>query len=97
MGRRAITFDGLVCQHGLGDKALATSGIGYCILQPTFFITNLFFQVGAIKGMSTYFGSSSKLSFMFGRRGVRAEEIERCIYVDAQCGIGVLILKNDVA
>lgn len=51
----------LAKQHGIAEEHLKKSGLGYTILQPTFFADNFInFQGDAIRGQSTIYGASGE-------------------------------------
>jgi uncharacterized protein YbjT (DUF2867 family) len=57
-------------EHGIADEALAQSGVGFTILQPTFFQDNFVnYQGAAIRGGGKFYGSSGdgKSSYVSAR------------------------------
>lgn len=59
MGADAPFIGGGPNPHGIADKVLMESGLHWCIVRPTFFMSNFFMQAESIKTMGKFFGASA--------------------------------------
>jgi uncharacterized protein YbjT (DUF2867 family) len=58
MGADYPSMGGMPNPHGLADNVVKESGLEWCIVRPTFFMSNIFMQLDNLKTMGKFFGAS---------------------------------------